>query len=120
MWRLLVLCLLVTTSYADSQLSPEDLKRKNEGGYVTAVPLAAYSVDFGYGLGARGYYYWNGTRDDPRFARTPYLFRTFLNVFATTEGLQYHWLDIDAPQIAHMGRVIRAMVDHGNTRLRDG
>ena len=29
-------------------------------------------------------------------------------------------LVLDAPQIAHMGRVIRAMVDHGNTRLRDG
>jgi len=80
-------------------LSADDLARKNEGSYLTAVPLAAYSVDFGYGFGARGYYYWNGERSDPRFARTPYLVRVFLNVFATTLGLQYHWLDLDAPAV---------------------
>jgi outer membrane protein assembly factor BamA len=112
MWRLLALGLVVAASVAraDRRLSEADLARKNEGGYVTAVPLAAYSVDFGYGAGARAYYYWNGHRDDPRFARTPYLLRTFLNVFATTEGLQYHWLDVDAPQVAHSDIRIRAQL----------
>ena len=112
MWRLLALGLVVATSvaHADRRLSEADLKRKNEGGYVTAVPLAAYSVDFGYGGGARAYYFWNGHRDDPRFARTPYLLRTFLNVFATTEGLQFHSLDLDAPQVAHSDVRIRAQL----------
>ena len=80
-------------------LSPADLARKNEGSHLTGVPLAAYSVDFGFGAGVRGYYFWNGRRDDARFAYTPYLHRIFLQVFATTGGVQFHWLDYDAPEI---------------------
>lgn len=80
-------------------LSPADLARKSERGHVTAIPLAAYSVDFGLGGGGRVYYFWNGRRSDARFAYTPYLHRIFLQVFATTGGLQYHWLDYDAPEI---------------------
>lgn len=71
---LLVLC---ATAHAD-RLTPEDLARKNERGYVTGLPLFAFSTDIGFGFGARAYYYWNGTRDDPRFATTPYLHRIFL------------------------------------------
>jgi hypothetical protein len=88
----------VTTGRADP-LSPDDLARKNERGYVTGLPLAAFSTDIGFGIGARAYYYWNGTRDDPRFAVTPYLHRIFLQVFASTKGVQFHWLDYDAPKI---------------------
>ncbi len=80
-------------------LSPADLARKSERGHLTGVPLAAYSVDFGFGAGARGYYFWNGERSDTRFAYTPYLHRIFLQVFATSRGAQYHWLDYDAPEI---------------------
>lgn len=80
-------------------LSPEDLARKNEGGYVTGLPLAAYSTDIGLGGGARVYYYWDGDKADARFARTPYLQRVFLQAFASTRGLQFHWLDYDAPRI---------------------
>ena len=90
---------LVATAHAD-RLSPADLARKNEGGYVTGLPLAAYSPDMGYGAGARAYYYWNGYRDDDRFATTPYLFRAFVQAFASTRGVQFHWLDFDAPRVA--------------------
>ncbi|MCX5744896.1 MAG: BamA/TamA family outer membrane protein [Proteobacteria bacterium] len=78
-------------------LTPDDLARKNEKGYVTGLPLFAYSTDIG--VGARAYYFWNGTRGDPRFARTPYLHRLFVQGFVTTHGLQFHWLDYDAPRI---------------------
>lgn len=88
----------VGTVRAD-QLAPEELAKKNEGGYVTGLPLFAYSTDLGLGLGARVYYYWNGHRDDPRFAQTPYLYRLFLQGFASTRGTQFHWLDFDAPKI---------------------
>lgn len=94
-----VLLALAATARAD-RLSPADLARKNEGGYVTGLPLAAYSTDMGYGAGARAYYYWNGYRDDDRFANTPYLLRMFLQAFATTRGVQFHWLDLDAPRFA--------------------
>src|SRR5262245_42153982 len=67
-------------------LSPEDLRRKNDGGYVTGLPLAAYSTDIGFGAGARVYYYWNGSRADPRFGHTPYLHRVFFQAFASTKG----------------------------------
>ena len=112
MWRVLVLGLVaaVTRIAAADQLSEVDLARKHERGYVTALPLAAYSVDFGLGGGARAYYYWNGTRTDSRFARTPYLVRTFLNVFASTRGLQYHWLDLDAPKVFHSDYRVRAQL----------
>lgn len=86
-------------------LSDADLQGKNEGGYFTGLPLANYDSNTGVGFGARAYYYFNGKRSDPLFAYTPYLYRAFLQVFATTRGLQFHWLDIDAPTIA--GKPIR-------------
>jgi outer membrane protein assembly factor BamA len=81
-------------------IDPSDYQRKNEGGYFTGLPLANYDSNTGVGLGVRGYYYFNGRRDDPLFAYTPYLYRVFLQGFATTGGLQFHWLDIDIPTIA--------------------
>jgi hypothetical protein len=81
------------------ELTADDLAHKNDGGYLTGLPLAAYSTDIGLGLGARAYYYWNGHPGDPRFARTPYLYRVFLQGFASTGGIQFHWLDFDAPRI---------------------
>jgi glutamine amidotransferase len=58
------------------QLAPDELAHKKDGGYITGLPLAAYSTDIGLGLGARAYYYWDGHPDDPRFAQTPYLYRS--------------------------------------------
>jgi len=91
-------CVLAPVVRADG-LTPEDLARKNEGGYVTGLPLAAYSTDIGFGGGARAYYYWDGDRSDSRFATTPYLYRVFLQAFFSTRGVQFHWLDFDAPKI---------------------
>lgn len=81
-------------------LDPDDYRRKNERGYVTGLPLFNYDSNFGFGGGARAYYFWNGTREDPRFGYTPYLHRVFLQAFATTGGLQFHWLDYDVPSLA--------------------
>ncbi|CAN5764712.1 DUF5982 domain-containing protein [soil metagenome] len=80
-------------------LTAEDLAEKKEHGYVTGLPLFAYSTDIGFGGGARAYYYSNGDRGDPRFATTPYLQRVFLQAFVSTKGIQFHWLDYDAPKI---------------------
>ena len=96
---LCVLVAFVHVARADN-LAPADLARKNDGGYFTGLPLASYSTDIGFGGGARVYYYWDGHRDDPRFATTPYLYRVFLQAFASTGGVQFHWLDFDAPKIA--------------------
>jgi hypothetical protein len=82
------------------RLSADDLARKNEGWYLTGLPLAAYDPNFGFGGGARVYFYENGERDNPLFPYTPYLHRVFLQGFASTGGLQFHWLDWDAPYLA--------------------
>ena len=81
-------------------LDKSDYDRKSERGYFTGLPLANYDSNFGLGLGVRAYYYYNGERSDPLFAYTPYFYRAFLQFFATTGGLQFHWLDIDMPTIA--------------------
>lgn len=80
-------------------LSSEDYHNKNEGGYFTGLPLANYDTNTGVGFGARAYYYYNGRRSDPLFAYTPYFYRVFLQGFATTRSLQFHWLDVDAPTV---------------------
>lgn len=91
-------------------LRPDDLAKKNDGGYVTGLPLVAFSTDIGFGAGARAYYYWNGHKDDPRFARTPYLTRIFFQVFASTRGVQFHWLDLDMPNVRSSPYRIRSQL----------
>ena len=109
---LFVIVLLATSARAD-KLTPEDLKRKNEGAYVTGLPLAAYSTDIGFGGGARAYFFYNGKRSDPRFANTPYLTRMFLQFFASTRGLQFHWLDLDAPKVFSTKYRVRSQLIYG-------
>ena len=112
--RLLPIALvLATASVHADRLTPSDLARKNERGYVTGLPLFAFSTDIGFGFGARAYYYWNGHRDDPRFAITPYLHRVFLQGFVSTRGVQYHWLDYDAPRIADSPYRLRGQLVFG-------
>ena len=106
----LVLCAVAIGSARADGLSPADLAKKNEGGYFTGLPLAAYSTDMGFGGGARVYYYWDGDRDDPRFGKTPYLYRMFLQAFVSTRGLQFHWLDFDIPDVLDSPYRFRAQV----------
>jgi outer membrane protein assembly factor BamA len=80
-------------------LGSEELSNKPEGGYATGLPLVNYDSNTGWGFGARGYFYFDGERSDPRFAYTPYLYRVFLQAFATTGGYQFHWLDLDARNV---------------------
>ncbi|MBX3155148.1 MAG: BamA/TamA family outer membrane protein [Deltaproteobacteria bacterium] len=90
------------------EMRSDDLARKNVGGYFTGLPILVYSTDIGLGVGARVYYYWNGDRTDPRFTRSPYLYRMFVQAFGSTRGLQFHYLDFDAPQINHTPYRVRS------------
>lgn len=105
--------MLAATGARAEGLTPEDLARKNERGYVTGLPLLSYSTDLGFGGGARAYYYWNGLRSDERFATTPYLHRIFLQAFFSTRGLQFHWLDYDAPRIFRSPYRVRSQLIFG-------
>jgi hypothetical protein len=84
---------------AKSHLDTEDFLKKKEGSYFTGLPLANYDPNTGVGFGARIYYFIDGKRDNPLFAYTPYEHRLFANAFFTTGGLQFHWLDYDAPAL---------------------
>lgn len=84
---------------ARRRLGDEEYATKAEGGYFTGLPLINYDSNTGLGFGARGYYFFDGERSDPRFAYTPYLYRVFLQAFATTGGYQFHWLDVDARNV---------------------
>lgn len=92
-------------------LSDEDYARKVDGGYVTGVPLFAYDPNLGFGFGARLYYYYDGHRDDPLFAYTPYLDRVFAQAFATTGGAQDHVIDYDAPAFPDADYRVRATLE---------
>jgi hypothetical protein len=105
----LALVMAVRVAAADT-ITPEDLARKNEGGYVTGLPIVTYTTDIGFGAGARAYYYWNGDRADARFRTTPYLYRVFLQAFVSTRGIQFHWLDFDAPHVFESPYRIRSQL----------
>jgi outer membrane protein assembly factor BamA len=91
-----------------ARLTDEDYAKKKELGYFTGLPIANADPNSGIGAGARVYYFFNGTRADPRFAYTPYLHRVFLQGFASTGGLQFHWLDYDAPNLLGTTYRVRA------------
>ena len=96
---------------AKHRLSDDDYARKEDGGYFTGVPLFAYDPNFGYGFGARAYYYYDGHRGDPLFAYTPYLHRVFAQVFASTGGAQDHLIDYDAPGFPDADYGVRATLE---------
>jgi len=84
---------------AGARLTDEDTAKKREGWYVTALPIANYTEDTGYGYGSRIYLHDNGSRGDPRFAETPYLAEYYVQYFATTRGWQYHGIGANLPRI---------------------
>jgi hypothetical protein len=96
---------------AKERLSDEDYGRKVEGGYLTGVPLFSYDPNFGFGFGARLYYYYDGHRDDALFPYTPYLHRVFAQAFATTGGAQDHVIDYDAPAFPDADYRVRATLE---------
>lgn len=98
------------------RLGDEEYAEKAEGGYFTGLPLVNYDSNTGLGFGARGYYFFDGKRSDPRFAYTPYLYRVFLQAFATTGGYQFHWLDVDARNVLGSALTFRgALIFQRNT-----
>jgi outer membrane protein assembly factor BamA len=92
-------------------LTDEDYARKVEGYYFTGLPLFAYDPNFGFGGGARVYYYYDGHRSDPLFAYTPYLHRVYAQAFASTGGAQDHVIDYDAPAFPNSNYRVRATLE---------
>lgn len=90
------------------RMTDADLEDKQERGYFTGLPLINSDPDTGVGFGARVYYFNNGVREDPIFAYSPYRHRAFAQVYATTNGFQFHTIDYDAPYLGGMPFRLRA------------
>jgi hypothetical protein len=97
---------------AKRRLTDQDLDRKNEDVYVTGLPLFAYDPLIGFGGGARAYLYYDGKKDDPLFAYTPYLHRVFAQFFYGTGGVQDHVIDYDAPAFPDPNYRVRVTLEY--------
>ncbi len=91
---------LGTLSGFSAHLSEDVLSKKKEGYYVTGLPLVNYTSDDGFGYGVRAYLYNNGSKDDMYFDRAPYSMQLYAQYWATTNGIQYHELNLDMPYVA--------------------
>ncbi|TAL32982.1 MAG: hypothetical protein EPN93_15055 [Spirochaetes bacterium] len=91
----------------DTKMDKETLENKIEGWYPTGLPLINYSSDEGFGYGLRGYIYYDGNKDDPYYDVAPYFLQMYAQFFQTTNGVQYHELNVDMPYF--MGTKFRIM-----------
>jgi hypothetical protein len=82
---------------AKQRLTDEDYARKKEGYYFTGLPLLSYDPTLGVGVGARVYFYYDGYKNSPLFAYTPYQHRVYVQTFFSSGGAQDHVIDYDAP-----------------------
>jgi hypothetical protein len=83
----------------EKRLSDEDLKEKKEGAYVTGLPLFSSDPLNGFGYGVEGSLFFNGSRENPFFAYTPYQHRIDVVLFNTTNQQRQFAVKHDAPFI---------------------
>ena len=87
-----------TLSFMHSRrMSDADLLKKREGTFFTGIPDLSSDPVTGFGFGIRGNVYWNGKRDDPRFAYTPYLTKLKANASYYTSNARELVLSLDMP-----------------------
>lgn len=86
---------------ARKRMSAADLAKKKEGVFPTGLPFLSSDPLNGFGGGATGYLHFNGRREDPLFAYTPYRARFGIRVEYTTGNAAAVHLKLDVPFIAH-------------------
>jgi len=82
------------------RMSERDVTKKRAGFYVTGLPFLSSDPLNGVGGGATGYLHYNGKRDDPFFAYTPYRARIGIKGEGTTGNAATVALKLDVPFIA--------------------
>ncbi len=97
-------------AWAAGRSQVPDLPSKTDGGFFDAVPEANYDPNTGFGLGVGGHYTFDGSRNDPLFAYTPYRHRIFAQVYATTGGYQQHFLSYEGIYVGDSPYRLRAAV----------
>lgn len=79
------------------KMSDADLEKKKEGTFVTGIPDFSSDPVTGFGFGARTNVFWNGKRDNPFFAYTPYLMKLKANAAYYTSNARELILSLDVP-----------------------
>lgn len=79
------------------RISDKDLAKKKEGRFSTAIPDISSDPVTGVGFGLRSNTYWNGKRDNPLFAYTPYLVKMKANAAYYTSNAKELVLSFDVP-----------------------
>jgi len=97
-------------SFARFKPRVADVENKEEGNFVTGLPLIGYDTNTGLGLGLGGFYTMDGKRADDLFAVTPYRNRIYVQGYATTGGYQQHMISFDGLYIGHSPYRLRATV----------
>lgn len=87
-----------TLSFIKSKkMSDADLAKKKEGTFWTGIPDISSDPVTGFGFGLRSNIYWNGTRENPLFAYTPYLAKLKANAAYYTTNARELILSLDVP-----------------------
>ena len=79
------------------KMSEDDLLKKREGTFITGLPDFSSDPVTGFGFGIRSNVYWNGVRDNPLFAYTPYLAKLKANAAYYTSNARELILSLDIP-----------------------
>lgn len=79
------------------RIADRDLAKKKEGTFFTAIPDISSDPVTGFGFGVRSNTYWNGKRDNPLFAYTPYLAKLKANAAYYTSNARELVLSLDIP-----------------------
>ncbi|MCG2779503.1 MAG: outer membrane protein assembly factor [Weeksellaceae bacterium] len=101
---ILVITISISAQVSDSlsfiqskKIADADLEKKKEGTFVTGIPDFSSDPVTGFGFGARTNIYWNGTRENPFFAYTPYLMKLKTNAAYYTSNARELILSLDVP-----------------------
>ncbi len=87
-----------TLSFIKSKrMNDKDLAKKKEGFFFTGIPDFSSDPVTGFGFGARTNFYWNGQRENPLFAYTPYLMKLKANAAYYTSNAHELALSLDIP-----------------------
>jgi outer membrane protein assembly factor BamA len=91
-----------------ARIDDENLKKKKAGWYFTGIPLVNYTSDNGLGYGGRIYFYDNGSPNDSGFDLYPYYTQLYIQYFTTTNGFNYHELNLDRYNVFGTGCRIKS------------
>ena len=83
----------------EKKISEEELKEKKEGYYVTGLPFLSSDPLNGIGAGAEAQLFYNGHRNDPFFAYTPFRAEFDLTVFYTSKEEKEIKFECEIPYI---------------------